>query len=153
MGCCGFLICTGMLSLALLGRESLQEAQDFTVTLTRSTLSPGQSGGVAVTHGAVYYTPFTVTADNDVLTVKNGVYTAVKPGTCQLTVTFGQEIQTVTVTVTHSPGTDSIVYASPTGERYHKTRSHAGSNAVSMTEEEALQSGKTPCKTCFKEQS
>ncbi len=140
-----------LLSLALLGRPHPIDPSSFDVAITRETLSPGQSGGLIVTNGDQYYTAYSVTTDNNVLQADGSIYTAVKPGRCTLTVTFEEEVRTVNIEVKDQPGTNSAVLASPGGERYHLTTAvHAGKKAVEMTEEDALMSGKTPCKTCYK---
>ncbi len=141
----------GLLSLALLSRPQPADPDSFYVTVTRETLSPGQSGGLLVTNGIRYYTDFTVTAENDHLQADGSVYTAIKPGACTLTVTFENEVRTVNIYIKDEPSTNGAVLASPGGTRYHlPTAAHAGKRSVEMTEEEALMSGKTPCKTCYK---
>lgn len=55
-------------------------------------------------------------------------------------------------------GTDSsaettesrIVYVTPSGKRYHYSKSCAGNNAKETTMDEAIAAGKTPCGTCAK---
>lgn len=147
----GALIFIGLLSLASLYRPQSVDPNLFVVSVTRNTLSPGQSGGLIVTNDQKYYTDYTVKAENDVLKLNGSVYTAHRPGECTLTVTFDDQTRTVKIKVNDTPGTNHIISASPNGTRYHLvTAKHAGKKAVEMTEEDALMSGKTPCKTCFK---
>lgn len=151
LGILGGIVFAAFLSLALLNRPVPVDPADFQVSVTREVLSVGQSGGFIVANSNEYYTDFSVEAENDVLAVSENLYTAVKPGYCTLTISFANEVRTVTIQVQEGPGTDSDVLASPSGERYHLlTAKHAGNHAVKMTEEEALRSGKTPCKNCFK---
>ena len=141
-----------LLSFALLNRPQDADPRRFQVSATRETLSIGQSGGFLVTDGSRYYTDYTVRAENELLHVEHNLYTALKPGICTLTISFGQEERTLKIIIKEGPATDSIVLSSPSSERYHLiTAEHAGKKAVEMTEEDALQSGKTPCKNCFKE--
>lgn len=151
MGVIGGIFFAGLLSLGLIGRTPPSDPSSFQLTATRTTLSVGQSGGFIITNKNEYYIDYTVSPENDVLMVNKNLYTAVKPGLCTLSVTFENEIRTIKITVDNGPATDSIVLASPSGERYHlQTANHAGKRAVEMTEEEALRSGKTPCKNCYK---
>ena len=41
-----------------------------------------------------------------------------------------------------------MVYVTPHGKRYHRKDCQFAGNAVAMTREEAIRSGKTPCKVC-----
>lgn len=43
-----------------------------------------------------------------------------------------------------------IVYVTPSGKRYHYSKSCAGNNAKETTMDEAIAAGKTPCGTCAK---
>lgn len=150
LGSIGCVVFAGLLTLAVLNRPSPVNLEEIQVSVTRETLSVGQSGGFIVGSGNEYCTEFTVEAENDILSVSDNLYTAVKPGTCTLQICFEDQVRTVTICVQEGPGTDQIVLASPSAERYHQINAkHAGKHAVEMTEEEALQSGKTPCKTCF----
>ncbi len=146
------LVFLGMLSLALLTRPQAVDPAHFHVSVTRETLSVGQSGGFVITDGDRYCTAYTVATENSLLNVEDNLYTAVRPGICTLTISFGEEVRTVKIKIIEGQGTDSIVLSSPSSERYHlNTAKHAGKKAVEMTEEDALQSGKTPCKNCFRE--
>lgn len=151
MGTISAIVFTALLSLGLVGHITPSDPANFQLTATRTTLSVGQSGGFIITNGNEYYTDYTVSPENDVLELNHNLYTAVKPGHCTLTATFENETRTIEITVDDAPATDSIVLTSPNGERYHlQTANHAGKRAVEMTEEEALRSGKTPCKNCYK---
>lgn len=150
MSACGFMVFAGLLSVAFTGLQKRPANTDFQLIVTRPVLSIGQSGGLAVTTGDFYYTDFSVTAENDILSVHHNVYTAQQTGYCILRVVFADECRTIGILVDDGPATDQRVFASPSGQRYHKSASHAGKNAVEITEEEALQSGKTPCKICYK---
>ena len=131
-------------------RSDPVKAEDFQLHVTREELSVGQSGGFYITDGSVYCNAFSAAVDNDVLYLQDNLYTASRPGQCTLTVFFGEEERKIRITVNDEPGTGNTVLASPSGTRYHRaTAAHAGSKAVEMTEEEALQSGKTPCKICY----
>ncbi|MBQ8894286.1 MAG: hypothetical protein IJ043_07750 [Clostridia bacterium] len=150
IGICGGMIFLALLSPALLNRPKPVDPADFHLIVTRPTLSVGQSGGFIITNGKEYYTDFTAETENNLIKVHNNLYTAVQPGICTLKVTFEDEVRTVTLEVADGPGTDTLVLTSPSGERYHLTTAkHAGKRAVEMTEEEALRSGKSPCKTCY----
>lgn len=131
-------------------RSDPVKAEDFQLHVTREELSVGQSGGFYITDGSVYCNAFSAAVDNDVLYLQDNLYTASRPGQCTLTVFFGEEERKIRITVNDEPKTGNTVLASPSGTRYHRAAAaHAGSKAVEMTEEEALQSGKTPCKICY----
>lgn len=151
IGVAGGIAFSGLLTLALFGRSESIDLAKFELATTRTNLSVGQSGGFIITNGNEYCTDYTVFAENDVLTVNKNLYTANKTGNCTLTVMFENEVRTTVITVNDGPATNNLVLASPNGERYHlPTANHAGKSAIEMTEEEALQSGKTPCKNCYK---
>ena len=151
MSISGLLIFSGLLSLALLSPIKPVDPHSFQVTVTRETMSVGQSGGFLITNGDEYYTDFTAKASNRCLDVQNNLYTATAPGSCTLEISFASATRTVALEVPNEPATDSIVLASPSGTRYHlPSAAHAGKHAIEMTEEEALQSQKTPCKNCYK---
>ncbi|MBQ7935616.1 MAG: hypothetical protein IJ333_04640 [Clostridia bacterium] len=149
MGICGAFIFIVLLTPAVINFAKTPHPEDFDLTITRTTLSVGQSAGLAVTADDHYYNDFSVNVNNDVLSVHGNTFTAVKPGKCLLSVQFEQETRTAEITVNEEKRTDETVYASPTGQRYHSSPNHAGSTVVILTEEEALQSGKTPCKICW----
>jgi len=146
----GLLAFIGLLLPATIQPPEPPPCKDFDITASRTALAVGQSGGLSVTAKDHYYTDFTVESNNDVVIVQNNIYTAQKEGTCTLTITFENEVRTIEILVTGTDHTNEIVYASPTGQRYHRSSNHAGKNAMKFTEEEALQSGKTPCKICWK---
>ena len=123
--------------------------EEFELTATRTELNIGQSGGLSLTNGNYYYTDFTAKCNNETLTIRDNIYTANKCGTCTIEVTYKDKVKTIDIIVSDRENTASTVYASPTGERYHATQKHAGQNGVPCTEEEALLSGKTPCKICW----
>ncbi len=149
MSVCGFIVFSALLSIALINPPTKRNPIDFHLTTTRNTLSIGQSGGLAVTSGDDYLTNYDVKTDSDILKVHDSVFTAIKAGQCTITVTYGSVTQSVAITVTDEKRTDAIVYASPSATRYHRTENHAGKHGVSMTEEEAIRSEKTPCKVCY----
>ena len=146
----GGIIFILLLLPAVLQRNKTVDLNEFGPIITRHELSIGQTGGIGLANDTVYYTDFTVTADNQCLKIDDNTYTAVEAGLCTLTIKFEDQIRTVLITVTDANNTNDTVYASPTGERYHATLNHAGKAGIAMTEEEALQSGKTPCKICWK---
>ncbi len=131
-------------------RSTVRSSDDFDVVATRTELSVGQSGGLSVVAGRHYFTDYTISCSNDVLAINHNIYTATKSGECALTISFDDQVRLLNITVNNQNHTDETVYASPIGKRYHKTQSHAGSNGLPFTEEEALMSGKTPCKICWK---
>ncbi len=151
IGAIGLFVFTAFLSLALLNRPRPVDPSQFQLIVTRETLSVGQSGGIIIANDDQYVTDYTINPSNDVIKVQDSAYTANKPGKCTLNVTFLGIEQSIEITVNDNTQTDSVVLASPKGERYHlPTAKHAGKKAVEMTEEEALLSGKTPCKSCYK---
>ena len=113
-------------------------------------MTVGQSGGIFLTNGTKYITEYTVTADSDALSLNNNVYTAQRVGTTQLVISSNGIEKQIQIDVVEGDSTLETVYASPSGKRYHKSKSHAGKNAIEMIEEDALQSQKTPCLTCYK---
>lgn len=59
--------------------------------------------------------------------------------------------ETTDVSATEQPSSETkgdMVYVSPSGIRYHYSKSCAGKNAYSVTKASAIQNGKTPCKKC-----
>lgn len=150
IGISGFVVALTLLIPATLDLHKTANSNEFDLITTRNVLSIGQSGGLAVINGDDYYTDFTVTANNDCICINNNIYTASKIGVCTLTVAFDDQIRTVDITVDNKANTNKTVYISPTGGRYHISSNHAGDTAIKITEEEALQSGKTPCKICWK---
>ena len=146
----GLLIFCGLLFPAFIRTDPFPNENAFDLTVTRKSLTVGQSGGLSVTTDHFYYTDYTAECNNDILKINNNVYTAVNVGSCEIRVSFGNQTRTVQITVTEGKETDQTVYASPTGKRYHSSQSHAGANGLPFSEEEALQSGKTPCKVCWK---
>ena len=150
IGTCSLALFIGLLSLIFINLPQQHHPEEFNVVITRPKLSVGQSGGLAVTNGESYITDFSVQTDNGILDIHDSVYTAAAPGTCTLTVSFYEITHKIKITVLEGPSTESLVFASPTGERYHRNKEHGGKYAVSMTEEEALRSDKTPCKICYK---
>ena len=118
--------------------------------VTREVLTVGQSGGLCVTDGNGYCDRFTVTADPAILEIEGGVYTALAPGVCEISVSGGNDLQdTVTVIVEDGEAHLSTVFISVSGKRYHKSASHAGNKSFPVSEEDALSSGKTPCNSCY----
>ncbi len=126
------------------------ENAEFHVAVTRKELSVGQSGGLAVTNGQDYITQFEISANCNILDVHDTVYTAIKPGVCTLTVTYGDRVQKIDIHVNDDIATNQTVFSSPSAERYHKTQTHSGKYGIAMSEEEALQSKKTPCRICYR---
>lgn len=150
LGTAGLFVFTLLLSLAFFHTPSTIDLSKIQLHITRETLTVGQSGGFVLTDGATYRTDYTAHSNDECISLNGSAYTAIKPGKALLTVSFEDEIRTIEITVQEGAGTDTFVLASPSSERYHSTNAkHAGKKAVTMTEEEALRSGKTPCKTCF----
>ncbi len=151
IGTIGLFVFTAFLTLAFLNQPHPVDASQFQLIVTRETLSVGQSGGFTIANDHQYITDYRIEQSNDTLKLQDSIYTAIKPGKCTLTATFSGIEKTVEITVNDNTKTDSIVLASPQGERYHiDSAKHAGKKALKMTEEEALLSGKTPCKICYK---
>ncbi len=151
IGMIGLFVFTAFLSLALLNQPRPIDASQFQLIVTRETLSVGQSGGLIIANDHQYITDYKIVPSNDTIKLQGSIYTAIKPGKCTITATFSGIKKNVEITVNDNTKTDCIVLASPSGERYHVTTAkHAGKKVVEMTEEEALLSGKTPCKTCYK---
>ncbi len=145
----GLLVAAGLLLTAALTFDPKPYDPQFDMVLSRETLLIGQSGGVAICDGNHYYADFDLEAENDVITVENGIYTANRKGSCKLTAYFDGKSLSETIIVDDTGKTNEIVFASPTGERYHNNQKHGGKNALELTEEEALMSGKSPCKICY----
>ena len=150
MGIIGAAVFAALLIPAATQRKTPTDLSDLDLITTKQDLSIGQSGGFALANDTTYYTDFKASSSNDCLAVNNNTYTAIKTGTSILTVSFENQIRSVSITITDNAKTDEPVYASPTGDRYHSNLKHAGKTAVEMTEEDALRSGKTPCKICWK---
>ncbi len=150
LGAVGLLLFLSILSLSFLFPANKNKLDDFDIFVSRETLTIGQSGGLFLTNKAKYLTEYTITCDSDILSLNNNVYTAKRVGSARLIATANGITKSVCISVIEGESTLETVYASPSGSRYHKTASHAGKNAVEMTEEDALQSQKTPCLTCYK---
>ena len=146
----GLILFLSILSLSFLFPAKETAIDDFEAFATRDQLTVGQSGGIFLTDGTKYITEFTVSADSDVLSLNNNVYTAQQVGTAQLVISSNGIEKRIKIDVIEGDSTLETVYASPSGKRYHKNKSHAGKNAIEMTEEDALQSQKTPCLICYK---
>ena len=153
MGLAGGLIFTALLTTAFIGLPKNDEITALELAVTKDRLTVGQSGGFSVHSSGDLITDFEVTASNDNILINDNVYTALKKGTTTIYITADDIKTTFTVTVVEGPVTDSIVYLSPTGSRYHDSLTHAGKNAIEMTEEEALRTGKTPCQICYKQKA
>ncbi len=146
----GLLVSILLFLTALLPGLKQESSAEVEIITTRRELSVGQSGGFSVTVNNAIATDFEVYAQNDVLVVHDNIYTAVKPGKCELIITCENATKSIKILVTDGNRTDETVYASPTANRYHSMQTHAGKRAFKMTEEDALQSGKTPCMVCYK---
>lgn len=146
----GLILFSSILSLSFLFPAKENKIDDFDVYVTKDQLTIGQSGGIFLIDGAKYLTEYTVSTDSDVLSVNNNVYTAHQVGSAQLVIARNGIEKRVKIDVVDGDSTLETVYFSPSAKRYHKTKSHAGKNAIEMTEEDALQSQKTPCLTCYK---
>lgn len=146
----GLLASTLLLLTALFPISQKKAAENLEIIATRNELSIGQSGGFSVASNDAIETEFKVHPQNDCLTVHDNIYTAVKPGKCELKITCGEKTKSIEILVTEEDRTDETVFSSPTASRYHSKQTHAGKNNLKMTEEDALQSGKTPCMICYK---
>ncbi len=146
----GLLASILLFSAALLPCIKEENSNEIEIIATRQELTVGQSGGFAVAANNAIATDFEIHAQNDILTVHDNIYTAVRPGKCELTITCGNATKSIEISVTDGTRTDETVYTSPTANRYHSRQTHAGKRAFKMTEEDALQSGKTPCMVCYK---
>ena len=150
MATCGGITFLALLATALIALPKTEEPGKLSIVVTRNQLTVGQSGGFAVQIGDKIVTDYSASASNGNLLIKDNVYTALKEGVTTICIQAQDQKKTYDITIVPGEATNSIVYLSPTGKRYHKTLTHAGQNAVTMTEEEALLSGKTPCKICYK---
>ncbi len=146
----GSILFLSILSLSFLFPAKETTIDDFDVYATREQLTVGESGGIFLTDGTKYITEYTVSADSDVLSLNNNVYTAQQVGSAQLVVSSNGIEKQIQVDVVEGDSTLETVYFSPSGKRYHKNKSHAGKNSIEMIEEDALQSQKTPCSICYK---
>lgn len=146
----GLLASILLFSAAFLPYIKQDHTTDIEIIATRQELSVGQSGGFSVITSNAIATEFEVYAQNEILTVHDNVYTAIKPGKCELKIICGNSAKSIEISVTEGNRTDETVYASPSANRYHSRQTHAGKRAFEMTEEDALQSGKTPCMVCYK---
>ncbi len=150
LGTLSLFVFITLLSLAVLQPSKNIDLSQMQLCITRETLSVGQSGGLIISDGTTYCTDYTVHTAGNCLEINGITYTAISPGKERIIVVFKDITRTVEITVTDEVKTDTPVFASPGGERYHRSDAkHAGKKAVIMTEEEALQSGKTPCKSCY----
>ncbi len=150
LGAIGFLLFLSILSLSFLFPTNKNNIDDFDIYVSRDTLTVGQSGGIFISDDEKYLTDFTVSSDSDILSLNHNIYTAQRVGSARLFVSTEGIIKSIYINVVEGESTLETVYASPSGKRYHKNESHAGKNAIKMTEEDALQSQKTPCLTCYK---
>lgn len=150
MATIGALVFTALLATVFFGIPEETPITNLDLTVTKEQLTVGQSGGFAVYSANRIITDFEAAPNNDCISINDNVFTATKVGSSVIKVQANGLETSFTVTITEGIATDSIVYLSPTGKRYHKTVSHSGINAIEMTEEEALRTGKTPCKICYK---
>ena len=153
MAITGGLIFAALLTTVCIGMPKTVEITELELAITKDQLTIGQSGGFSVHSSGSLITDFKATASNDSIRINENVYTAIKEGSATIHITAGDIETSFIVTVVEGTATDSIVYLSPTGSRYHDTLTHAGKNTIKMTEEEALRSGKTPCKICYKQKA
>lgn len=137
--------------LAIILIPTKASAPSYLLSVTDDRLYLGQSASFSLTADQQHYTDYTVSAENDCLSLSGNVFTAERIGKCRLTVTYGNHTESILITIDSDTGKNQKVYASPSGEKYHKTKSHGGKNAVAMIKEDAEQSGKTPCKICYKQ--
>ena len=150
MGSIGLILFASILSLSFLFPPNGANIDDFDIIVTRDTLTVGQSGGLLISNDERYITDYTITSESDILLVNDNIYTAQRVGTSCLTISSNGIRKSVEIHVIEGESTLETVYASTSGKRYHKVKSHAGKNAIDLTEEDALQSNKTPCSICYK---
>ncbi len=150
LGTTGFLLFLSILFLSFLFPPNKITIDNFDIYASRETLTVGQSGGIFISNEEKYLTDFTVSSDSDILSLNHNIYTAQRVGSACLFVSTEGITKSIYIDVIEGESTLETVYASPSGKRYHKIESHAGKNAIEMTEEDALQSQKTPCLTCYK---
>ncbi|MBQ6823495.1 MAG: hypothetical protein IJP27_02485 [Clostridia bacterium] len=151
LGTVGGIAFCGLLSLALIHPSIPKHSSPYELIATRTELAVGESGGFIITNGEDYITDYHAEADTNLLMLNGNSYTALFPGECILTVSHGDQCHSIPIRVIDAPGKDTIVLASPNGEKYHKTTAkHAGKYATQITEEEALQSEKSPCMVCYR---
>ncbi len=146
----GILFVSFLLLPQIMGLHNQNNLNDFDVVATRKVLTVGQSAGFAIYNDEDYYASFQAECDNEeVLQMNGNLYTAKSVGSATITVTFADQERRILVTVIDGADTSEIVFITPSGTRYHQNKKHAGENAISVTEEDALMSSKTPCKICY----
>lgn len=150
LGSVGLFLFLSLLTIAFLLPTSKSYIDDFEIYASRKTLTVGQSGGIFIFDDDRYPSNFTVSCDSDILSLNHNVYTAQHVGSARLLISSAGITKSIYIHVVEGDSTLETVYTSPSGKRYHNNKSHAGKNAIEMTEEDAIQSRKTPCQTCFK---
>ncbi len=150
MSISGGFVFLALLATAFIGIPKAIAPGKLDLVVTNTQLTVGQSGGFSLYSSNRIVTDFTVITDNNKLQINDNVYTGLEIGSTEVSVQAEGFEESFTVMIVDGTATDSIVYLSPTGERYHSSQKHAGNNGVEMTEEEALRSGKTPCLICHK---
>ena len=151
LGVCGGVVFFLFLSLGIFLNPKPFGNEEPRLIVTRETLSVGQSGGFALISETQLEGNFRCSVSNACLQLNDSVYTAVSAGECVLTVEHCGKFHNKTIVIEKGPGTAATVLSSLSSERYHKESAHhAGKYAIRMSEEDALRSGKTPCKICYK---
>lgn len=146
----GLTIFVLLVSLAFLNKPNAITFDDFQVYATRNELSLGQSGGLLIAaEDDTILTNYSIQTTKE-LKLSGTVYTAQKCGNAKITITANNKEKEVEILINDTAPVNETVFLSPTGKRYHKTKSHAGKNSIPMLEEEAIQSAKTPCLICYK---
>ncbi len=122
---------------------------NYQLIVSKDTLKVGESGTLAVMDGNHLYSDITIDKENECLSLQGTVFTAEKSGACLLTVTYGEEQESLEIQITSDEGGNDTVYCSAKGSKYHRSKTHGGKNSVEMSREDAEQSSKTPCKICY----
>ena len=122
---------------------------DFQIMISQDALKVGQSSSIVCIGNNSIKEKIQLTADNDCVSINNSIITAEKIGECILTAKAGNQIAEFPIRITADEGGNEIVYLTQNGTRYHRIKEHCKKNILSMTQEEAILSGKTPCKNCY----
>ena len=138
-----------ILCFAIYNPSKSNISKELQIKVSRNTLEVGQSGAVALYGQEIIDPNIELIPENDCLSISGTVYTAKKIGNCDLIIKHGHESTSIPIVVTADHGGDEIVYLTQGGKRYHKNKSHCRKNILKMTREEAIQTGKTPCKICY----
>ena len=125
------------------------QSNHFDLHISKTQLEVGESASISLINENKQNCDFTISADNDCVSLQGSVLTAEKIGSSTITVCYDDKVKTVPVQVVSDNGGGETVYLTQNGTRYHKTPSHCRKNIIEMTMVDARLSGKTPCKKCY----